>query len=352
MSYARAVTFRELGFYALAGQPESSRDLVQEVIDGEAMGFGTVFISERYNGKEAATLCGAAGSVTERIQIQTAATNHNTRHPLVTAGFARTMQSLTGGRFVLGLGRGVPLLQDAHGIPRITTAQMEDFAGLMRRIFRGEVIAGHDGPAGAWPYLFLDRRLDEHLPLGMVAFGPDTLALAGRCFDEVVLHTYFTAETTERCVRTVKQAAEAAGRDPAAVRVWSCYATIGDHLPEHKRLMKTVGRLATYLQGYGDLLVRTNGWDPAVLARFRDDPIVKSVRGLDVTGTTEQLEHVATLIPDEWLSHAATGSPAQCVAAVRNQLALGCDGVIMHGASPAELAPIVDEYRRTAEASA
>ena len=29
--------------------------------------------------------------------------------------------------------------------------------------------------------------------------------------------------------------------------------------------MKTVGRLATYLQGYGDLLVRTNGWDPAVL---------------------------------------------------------------------------------------
>ena len=124
-------------------------------------------------------------------------------------------------------------------------------------------------------------------------------------------------------------------------------ATVGDHIPEPQRLMKLVGRLGTYLQGYGDLLVRTNGWDPAVLQRFLTDPVVASVRGLDVSATTEQLEHVATLLPDEWLTPAAVGSPAQCVAAVRNQLALGCDAVILHGAAPAELEPIVDEYRRT-----
>jgi probable F420-dependent oxidoreductase len=345
-----APVLQELAFYALAGQPASSRDLVQEVVEGEAMGFGTVFLSERYDRKEAATLSGAAGAVSERIRIQTAATNHNTRHPMVTAGYARTMQSLTGGRFVLGLGRGIPLVQDAFGIPRITTAQLEDIAGLLRRLFRGEAIVGHDGPAGSWPVLFLDERLDEHLPLGLVAFGPETLRLAGRCFDEVVLHTFFTDETTARCVRTVKEAAEAAGRDPASVTVWSCFATVGDHIPEDRRLMKTVGRLATYLQAYGDLLVRTNGWDPEVLARFRADPVVQSSRGLDVVGTTEQLEHVATLLPDEWLAPSATGSPAQCVAAIRGQLALGCDGVILHGATPAELAPVVDEYRRAAPA--
>jgi probable F420-dependent oxidoreductase len=241
----------------------------------------------------------------------------------------------------------VPLAQDAYGIPRITTTQMEDFAGLMRRLFRGEVIVGHDGPAGSWPVLFLDDRLDEYLPMGIVAFGPQTLKLAGRCFDEVVLHTYFTDETTARCVRAVKQAAEEAGRDPVSIRVWSCFATVGDHIPENRRLMKTVGRLATYLQAYGELLVRTNGWDPDVLTRFLADPAVQASRGLDVVGTTDQLEHVATLIPDEWLALSAMGNPGQCVAAVRNQLALGCDGVIMHGASPAELAPIVDEYRRT-----
>jgi probable F420-dependent oxidoreductase len=340
-------TLDELGFYTLAGQPASSRDLVQEVVDAEDLGLGHAFISERYNKKEAATLSGAAGAVSETITISTAATNHNTRHPMVTAGYARTMQSLTGGRFVLGIGRGVPLMQDAYGIGRITTAQMEDVAGLMRRLFRGEVIVGHDGPAGRFPVLHLDAQLDEHLPMGIVAFGRNTLELGGRCFDEVVLHTFFTDETTARCVQTVKRAAEVAGRDPEAVKVWSCFATIGEHVPEDKRLMKLVGRLGTYLQGYGDLMVRTNGWDPKVLERFLADPVVQSVRGLDVTGTTEQLEHVATLIPEAWLAAAATGTAAQCVAAIRGQFALGCDGVIMHGATPAELAPIVAEYRRT-----
>ncbi len=338
----------ELGFYTLPGQPDSSRDLIDEVRRGEELGFGRVFVSERYNKKEAAVLCGAVGAVSERIAISTAATNHNTRHQIVTAGFARTMQSLTGGRFTLGLGRGIAPMQDAFGIGRITTAQMEDFAGLMRRLFRGEVIIGHDGPAGSWPVLHLDATLDEYLPMGMVAFGPNTLELAGRCFDEVVLHTFFTDETTVRCVETVKRAAERAGRNPDEVKVWSCYATIGDHIAEDERLMKLVGRLGTYLQGYGHLLARTNGWDENIVDRFLADEVVQSVRGLDVVGTTEQLEHVATLIPDEWLAPAAVGSPSQCVAAVRNQLDLGCDGVIMHGATPAELAPVVAEYRATA----
>ena len=59
----------ELGFYTLAGQPDSSRDLVAEVVAGEALGLGTAFISERYNKKETAVLSGAAGAVSERITI-------------------------------------------------------------------------------------------------------------------------------------------------------------------------------------------------------------------------------------------------------------------------------------------
>lgn len=338
----------ELGFYTLAGQATSSRDLLDEVRAGEEMGFGTAFISERFDKKEAATLSGAAGAVSDRITIETAATNHNTRHLMVTAGYARTMQSLTGGRFVLGLGRGVAALQDAYGMPAITTAQMEDVATLLRRLFRGEVIIGHDGPAGKFPVLHLSSDLDEHLPMSIVAFGPNTLRLAGRCFDEVVLHTFFTDETTARCVRTVKEAAADAGRDPDSVKVWSCFATVGDHLPEGTRAKKTVGRLATYLQGYGDLLVRTNGWDAAVLERFRADPVVAQIGGaIDAVATTDQLHHIAGLLPEEWLAPSATGSPGQCVAAIRGQFDIGCDGVILHGASPTELAPVVDEYKGT-----
>jgi probable F420-dependent oxidoreductase len=335
----------ELGFYGLAGQPDSTRDLVDEVRRGEELRFGSVFLSERFDKKEIGVLSGAAGAVSTGLTVVTAATNHNTRHPMITAGLARSMQSLTGGRFVLGLGRGIPVIQDTYGIPRITTAALEDFAGLLRRLFRGELVVGHDGPAGTWPLLYL-ADIDEYLPLGLVAFGPHSLALGGRCFDEVILHTFFTDETTARCVATVREAAERAGRDPGAVRVWSCLATIGDHIPEDLALLKSVGRLATYLQGYGDLLVATNGWDPAVLGRFRADPLVSGFAGgIDSRATTAELEHIATLLPDEWLAASARGTATQCADTVRGQLDLGCDGVILHGATPTELEPVVAAYR-------
>jgi len=337
----------ELAFYTLAGNPKSPRDLIDEVVTGEAMGLGSAFISERFNIKEAVTLSGAAGAVSTELGIATAATNHTTRHPIVTASYATTMHRLTQGRFSLGLGRGIAPLFNAFGLPAIKTAQIEDFVGLMRRLWHGEVVVGHDGPAGRYPLLVLDPEFDEDIPMTFTAFGPNSLALGGRVFDAVVLHTFFTDETLERCVRDVKTAAERAGRDPAKVRVWSCFATIGDHLPEDLRLKKTVGRLATYLQGYGDLLVQTNRWDPAVLARFRADPFVAGFRGaFDAKASTEDLERIAPLLPDEWLAPAATGSAERCVEKINGQFELGADGVILHGASPSELAPIVEVYRK------
>jgi len=336
----------EIAFYTLAGAPRTPRDLIDEVERGEALGLGSAFISERFNVKEAATLSGAVGAVSTELGIATAATNHHTRHPMVTAAFAMTMHKLTGGRFSLGLGRGIVPMFDAYGLPHIKTAQIEDFVGLMRRIWRGEIVVGHDGPAGSYPLLTMGPDYDEHIPMTFTAFGPNSLALGGRAFDAVVLHTFFTDETTARCVAAVKRAAEEAGRDPASVRVWSCFATIGDHLPEDSRLKKTVGRMAAYLQGYGDLMVKTNNWDPAVLQRFREDEQVKSFRGaLDASASTELLEHVATLIPEAWLAAAASGSPERCVKKINGQFDLGCDGVILHGASPAELEPIVSTYR-------
>lgn len=318
--------------------------MLDELEHAERLGIGTAFISERFNIKEAGALTGAACAVSN-LDIITAATNHTTRHPIVTASWASTLHLLSGGRFSLGIGRGIDAMFKAFGMPLATTESMESFALLMRRLWKGETVLGYEDITGKYPVLRLDPAFDLDIPLSITAFGPKTLELGGRCFDNVILHTFFTDETTARAVRTVKDAAEKAGRDPSTVKVWSCFATIGDHLPHDLRLKKTVGRLATYLQAYGDLMVRTNNWDPAVLRRFREDDFVRTFPGaLDAKGTTADLERVAPLIPDEWLAPSATGTPGQCAAAVRNQFALGCDGVIMHGASPTELEPIVNAY--------
>lgn len=73
--------------------------------------------------------------------------------------------------------------------------------------------------------------------------------------------------------------------------------------------------------------------------------MVAGFRGaLDAKATTEELEHVATLIPEAWLEAAAVGSAEHCASEVRRQMELGADAVILHGAAPDELAPIVDAY--------
>jgi probable F420-dependent oxidoreductase len=336
----------ELGFYTLAGHSDSPRDLLDEVRDAEALGLGAAFISERFNVKDAATLSGAAAAVSEHIGIATGATNPNTRHPLVTATFGTTMHRLSGGRFALGLGRGFDGLFNAIGLRPVTGAQIEDLAGILRRLWHGEMILGHDGPAGTFAYLHQDADFDEDIPLMLVAIGEKTMELAGRCMDGVILHTFFSDEAVESSVAAVRRGAEAAGRDPDAIRIWSVLATVGDHIDEEKRLKKTVGRLASYLQGYGDLLVKVNGWDPDALAKFRADEFVQGFRGgFDAKATTPELEHLATLIPAEWMTAAATGTPEQCAAEAVHQFDLGCNGVILHGATPTELAPILPAYR-------
>jgi probable F420-dependent oxidoreductase len=338
----------ELGFYGLAGHSGAPRDLLGEVAEAEALGLGSVFLSERFNTKDAGVMAGAVAGVTERLGIATAATNHVTRHPLVTATMAVTAHRMSEGRYALGHGRGIDVLLDLIGLPRITGAQMEDAIGIYRRLWRGGSVVGHEGPAGSYPYLHQDASFDERIPVLLVAIGDRSLELAGRVADGVVLHTFLTDEALARMVRVVRDSAERAGRDPAGVRIWSVLATVEDSIPEEARLRKLVGRLATYLQGYGQVLVRANGWDPAVLERFRTDPFVTGYGGaFDALGTTDDLRQLADrLLPAEWLAASATGSAERCAARIQDQLDAGADSVVLHGATPTELRPVLEAWAR------
>lgn len=339
--------FPELGFYGLAGHTENPRDLVGEVIEAEQLGLGSVFLSERFNYKDAAVMAGAAGAISTKLGIANAATNHATRHPVVTATMATTMNRLTDGRYALGLGRGFNMLFDLFGVPRITNAQLVDVIELYRKLWRGEKFA-HDGPAGKYPYLFTMGDTVERIPILMVAIGPKSVQLAGSIADAVVLHTFMSDEAVARSVTSIRRSAEEAGRDPDSVRVWACTAVVEDSIPGEIRLRKTVGRLATYLQGYGDILVKTNAWDPADLQRFRSDELVSTYSGaFDQVGTTDQLEYLRDkVIPEHWLAASITGSARSCAEQVRDQFgATGVNSIILHGVTPAQLAPVVQEYR-------
>jgi probable F420-dependent oxidoreductase len=343
---AMGVRFPEVGFYTLPGRVSDPRPMVQELRDAEALGLGSVWISERHDVKEAAVLAGAAGALTAELAVAVGVTNPNTRHPMVTAALASTMSALTGGRFALGLGRGFDLRSDMWGVPRVTGKMLEDTAGLLRRLWAGEKVLGHDGPAGKFAYLSADYTCAPPPPLILAALGPKTQVLAGRAFDGVLLHSHWTDRAVAECVARVRRGAERAGRDPDRVQVWSCLVTACD-LPEAVELRHVVRRMTTYMQipGYGELIVDANGWDRGVLDRLRAHPVLEG-RFADATEfTLDELRRLRDVYPPEWITASnAIGSAAQCARRLVDQLDAGAAGIIVHASAPGEMRTLLDAY--------
>src|ERR1700761_7483303 len=81
---------------------------IQDGVDAEALGFRRVFLSERWNLKEAGVVLAAIAARTEHIDVASGIITTPARHPLHAAGLGATLQAAFGPRFVLGLGRGNP----------------------------------------------------------------------------------------------------------------------------------------------------------------------------------------------------------------------------------------------------
>jgi len=125
------------------------------------------------------------------------------------------------------------------------------------------------------------------------------------------------------------------------------------HYRVHARLRRgdCSGAREAWAQGAGpvggrrqSLVVRDHDHRRTPLAVETSQEVVQSVPGaIDAVATVDELEHIQTLIPEEWLP-AAVGSAEQCASRVLDQLAAGADGVILHGSAPAELELVVRAY--------
>lgn len=341
---------RSLAFYVVPGHVSSAAPVAREVSDGLQRGFGAVVISERLNVKHSAVLGGYAAALAGDMEVVTALTFPHTRHPVDLASYGATLSQLATGGFTLGFGRGPNHQWDAWGMPRPSTAMLEDTAHVLRTLWSGGTVTDYNGPLGRFPgRLSLGVELETSPRLGLGALGPRTQELAGRAFDDLILHSHWTDEAVSRSVALARRAAEQAGRDPDALRVWAMLVTACDQ-PEEQILLRVVRRMTTYLQwpGYGELIVAANGWDPAVLRRVREHPLLANRMADVTTFTTDELRTLAEVYPESWLRDgAAIGDAKYCAERARRQLAAGAHRVILHGNAPADLDPLLAEFSVT-----
>jgi probable F420-dependent oxidoreductase len=340
------VPLARLGAYVLPGAAHDPVSGIEQARATERMGLGTVWIGERYDTKDLGALGGALSQVTSRVQLAAGITHPYLRHPMVLASLGQTLQALTGGRFRLGLGRSASWRWAAYGQPAPTLAALADIAGILRRLWDGQTVE-YDGPLGRFPQLRLPVVLDaEPPPLLLAAIGPKTLALAGRCYDGVILHPLLTPGAVRRSADLVRAAAAEAGRDPDRVR---CYATVlsAPAVSDAERQLAIEARAAGYLSlpGLGDSLAWINGWDPGDLARYRGQRVLADLgsKPADKNLTRAELIKLCEGMPPSWLpSCTAAGTVAQTASVLADYLAAGADELILHGVVGERLAPLAD----------
>lgn len=123
-----------------------------------------------------------AAAATERIRLGTGVTNPATRHPAVTASAAATLQEESGGRAVLGLGRGDSALSQIGRRP-VAVAELERALVQIQGFLRGEAVelAGGGTSEIAW----IRESAQPKVPLSVAATGPKVIAAAARHADAV-----------------------------------------------------------------------------------------------------------------------------------------------------------------------
>ena len=335
----------ELGAYVLPGRVTDPAAVVGQAQAAERYGLRTVWLSERWGTKDLGVITGAISQVTSTVRIASGITHLQSRHPALLASLAMTAQALSGGRFVLGVGRSVDAMWKAVGLPRPTNASIVDHADIFRRLCRGEKVR-YDGPAGSYPSLRLNDLPDQPVPpLVFAAIGPKGLALAGRHFDGVLLHPFLTPAAVRRSVDLVRDAERDVGRPSGSVRV---YATVmvACELPVNEELAVVGARAVTYYQipGFGERLAAVNEWDPEPLTRLRSHPLLHGIRGsADSVLSREELVEVASTLPATWIDGAAAvGSQRACREVFERYREAGADELVLHGSTPDLLGSLLD----------
>ena len=166
----------------------------ESIAEAERLGFDSIWTAEAY-GSDCLTPLAWWGAKTERIKLGTAIVQMSARQPAATAMAAMTMDHLSGGRFILGLGvSGPQVVEGWYGMPFAKPlARTREYIGILRDIWarKGPVVADGEhyklplpgGTGLAKPLKSSIHPLREDIPIYLGAEGPKNIALCAELCD-------------------------------------------------------------------------------------------------------------------------------------------------------------------------
>lgn len=234
------------------------------VLEAERLGYDSVWAAEAW-GSDAVTVLSWIAARTERIRVGAAILQMPARTPAMTAMTAVTLNELSGGRFVCGLGLSGPqVVEGWHGVPYgKPLGKTREYVSIVRTIVERKHPARHAGRHYQLPYrgadatglgkpLTLMTHPSHELPIFLASIGPKNVTLTAEIADGW-LPVFFSPDRAGQTFRPLLEQGFAASGDPAKADTFaivpSLSAIVTDDIERARNKVKPM--LALYIGGMG-----------------------------------------------------------------------------------------------------
>jgi 5,10-methylenetetrahydromethanopterin reductase len=311
---------------------ESGTELKKYGRIAEDNGFDSLWVTERYFHEETFSLLGFLAAATQQIKLGVGVVNPYTRNPALLAMASATLDRISGGRFLLGLGRSEkPVIEDKMGIPYGNSrARLVETVQHLRHLLAGERVttAGRYKLSGV---RLATTPIQQRLPIYLAGIGTKGLRLVGEIADGVLLNAYVPPAYVRYAVDEIRSAAIDAGRDPQTIDIACMLVVRLTDDPESIRptLKQRIVRLLDEAH-VGEILLEKGGFDRGILPSLR-----KTMKENDE-------KTAVPLISDAMVDAFYVVGPADyCKARIEEYRKAGVDSPL--------LLPRLEDYKKVAE---
>lgn len=288
--------------------------------EAERLGYHVVWSAEAY-GSDAVAPLAWIGAHTSRIRLATGIMQIHARSPANTAMTAMTLDQLSGGRFILGLGvSGPQVVEGWHGVAYgKPLARMREYVSILRAIFAREAPLQHQGAYYQIPYRgptatglgkplksIVHARAD--LPIYIAAIGPKNVELAAEIADGW-LPVFFSPQRYSVFAEHVRGgfARAGGGKDHARFAIAPyVHVVMGDDVQSCRDTVKP--ELALYVGGMG---AKGRNFYNDLVRRYGYEEAAETIQDHYLAG--RKLEAVAA-VPDELVDEVALCGPRERIA--------------------------------------
>jgi F420-dependent oxidoreductase-like protein len=318
-----------VGYWGLGLTSQDQLEIVQEA---ERLGFDSVWAAEAY-GSDAATILGWLAGQTERIRIGSAIFQMPARSPAMTAMTAATLDQLSGGRMLLGIGSSGPQVAEGWHGQRFgrQLQRTREYVAVVRKALNRERVEFHgetlelplpDGPGKALKLTI--APVQDRIPIYLAAIGPKNTQLAGEIADGWI-PIFFSPENVGQLRPLLDEGARRSGRSLDGFDIApTVNVSIDDDLAAARDRMRPF--IALYVGGMGS---RKQNFYNALAVRYGFEEAAQKVQDLYLDGKRDE---AAAAVPDELVDTITLCGPADHV---RERLAVYRDaGVGTLGVTP------------------